>query len=59
METFNLKKLNEVQGKEQHRVDISDRFAALEHLDVEADIKRTWETIRKNIKSPAKESRLL
>jgi hypothetical protein len=26
MERFNLKKLNEVEGKEQYRVEISDRF---------------------------------
>jgi hypothetical protein len=32
MERFNLKKLNEVQGKEQYRVEVSNRFAALEHL---------------------------
>jgi hypothetical protein len=32
MERFNLKKLNEVEGKEQYRVEISNRFAALENL---------------------------
>jgi hypothetical protein len=32
MERFNLKKLNEVKGKEQYRVEISNRFAALENL---------------------------
>jgi hypothetical protein len=36
MERFNLKKLNE--GKEQYRVEISDRFAALENLDTEVDV---------------------
>jgi hypothetical protein len=40
MERFNIKKLNDVEGKEQHRVEISNRFAALEHLDVEADINK-------------------
>jgi hypothetical protein len=30
MERFNLKKLNEVEGKEQCLVEISNRFAALE-----------------------------
>jgi hypothetical protein len=30
MQTFNFKKLNEVEGKEQYRVEISNRFAALE-----------------------------
>jgi hypothetical protein len=32
MESFNLKKLNRVEGKEQHRVKISNRFLALENL---------------------------
>jgi hypothetical protein len=35
MERFNLKKLNEVDSKEQYRVDISNRFVALENLDTE------------------------
>jgi hypothetical protein len=30
MERFNLKKLNEEEGKEQFRVEVSNRFAALE-----------------------------
>jgi hypothetical protein len=32
MERFNLKKFNEVEGKEQYRAGISHRFAALENL---------------------------
>jgi hypothetical protein len=32
MERFNLKKLNEVESKEQYRVEISNRFTALENL---------------------------
>jgi hypothetical protein len=38
MERFNLKKLNEVEGKEQYRVEISNSFAALEKLDTEVDV---------------------
>jgi hypothetical protein len=30
--------LNEVKGKEEYRVEISNRFAALESLDYEVDI---------------------
>jgi hypothetical protein len=30
VERFNLKKLNEVEGKEQFRVEVSNRFTALE-----------------------------
>jgi hypothetical protein len=40
MERFNLKKLNEVERKEQYRVEISNRFAALENIDTEVDINK-------------------
>jgi hypothetical protein len=50
MERFNLKKLNEVEGKEQYRVEVSNRFAALEDLDAEVEINSAWETIKENIK---------
>jgi hypothetical protein len=56
MERFNLKKLNEVEGKEQFRVEVSNRFAALEALDTEVEINSASETSRQNIKIPAKES---
>jgi hypothetical protein len=56
MERFNLKKLSEVQGKEQYRVEISNRFATLENLDTEGDVNKAWETIRENIKISAKKS---
>jgi hypothetical protein len=56
METFNLKKLNEVEDKEQFRVEVSNRFAS---LGAEVEINRVWETIRENIKiSEKRESRL-
>jgi hypothetical protein len=45
MERFNLKKLNEVEGEEQYRVEIWNRFAALENLDAEVDIDGAWETV--------------
>jgi uncharacterized metal-binding protein YceD (DUF177 family) len=38
MERFNLKKLNEAEGKEQYHVKVSNRFAALEDLDAEVEI---------------------
>jgi hypothetical protein len=40
---FNLKKLNEVQGKEQYRAEVSNRSAALEDLDTEVEINSAWE----------------
>jgi hypothetical protein len=39
MERFNLKKLNEVEGKEQFRVEVPNGFAALEDLDTGVEIK--------------------
>jgi hypothetical protein len=45
VERFNLKKLNEVEGKEQYRVVVSNRFAALEDLDAELKINSAWKTI--------------
>jgi hypothetical protein len=49
MDSFNLKILNEVECKEQYRVQISNRLAALENLGDEVDTNRTWKTIRENI----------
>jgi hypothetical protein len=50
MERFNLKKLNEVGGKEQYNVEVSNRFAAFEDLGTEVEINSAWETIQENIK---------
>jgi hypothetical protein len=38
MVRFAPKKLNEVEGKEKYRNDVSSRFAALKDLDAEAEI---------------------
>jgi hypothetical protein len=56
MKRFNLKKLSEVEDKEGYRVEISNRFAALENMDTEVDVNKAWETIRENIKFSAKHS---
>jgi hypothetical protein len=56
VEGLNLKKLNKIEGKEQFGVDVSNRLAALEGLDVEMEINIAWEMIRENIKISAKES---
>jgi hypothetical protein len=55
-ERFSHKKLNEVESKEKHLVEVSDRFAALEDLDAEVELNSAWETIRENIKISDKES---
>jgi hypothetical protein len=56
MGRFNLKKLNEVAGKEKYRVEFSNQSAALEDLDAEVDINSASLTIRENVKISAKES---
>jgi hypothetical protein len=33
MEKFNCKKSNDAAGKEQYRIEVSDRFAGLEYLE--------------------------
>jgi hypothetical protein len=53
---FNRKTLNDVEGKEQFRIEVSNRFAALEDLDAEVKINSAWEMIREAIKISAKES---
>jgi hypothetical protein len=40
MESFNLKKTKELEGKEQYWVKICNRFAASENLDDDVDINR-------------------
>jgi hypothetical protein len=38
MERFNLMKLNEVGGKEQHPADVTNKFTAFKNLNIEVDI---------------------
>jgi hypothetical protein len=56
MQRFSLKQLNEVEGKEQYHVEVSNRFAALEDLDTGVEINSAWEMIREYIKISVKES---
>jgi hypothetical protein len=56
MERFNLKKLNQVQGKEKYHVEVSNRSAALEYLDAEVNINSAWEMIREIITISVKEN---
>jgi hypothetical protein len=54
---FNLKKLNDVEVKEEYQIKISNRFAALENLnDYDVDIIRAWENFGENIKALVTES---
>jgi hypothetical protein len=56
LERFDLKKLDDVEVKEQYQVEISNTFAVLESLDKSFDIKNAWESIRENIKTSAKDN---
>jgi hypothetical protein len=46
VERFGLKKLNVVKAIEQLQFDISNRFAALEHLGYSEHTRSAWESIR-------------
>jgi hypothetical protein len=51
MERFNLKKLNDIDVKEQYQVKVSKRFAAFKNLDDgDVDINRAWGSITEYIK---------
>jgi hypothetical protein len=55
MEVFNLRKLNELEVRQEYQIKISNRFATLENLCDNEDINRAWENIKENIKTSAKE----
>jgi hypothetical protein len=55
-ERFNLKKPSELEVRKQHKLKISNRFAALENLNAGEDIYTAWENIKENIKISAQES---
>jgi hypothetical protein len=56
IQRIDLRKLNEAEVKEQYRVKITNRFAALENFDDNVDMNTAWENIRENIKTSAKDS---
>ena len=51
-----MRKLNEPEVREQYQIEITNRFAASENVKDEEEVNRTWEHIKENIKSSAKES---
>jgi len=53
---FNLRKLNEPEVREQYQIEITNWFAALEILNNDKDVTWTWEHIKENIQTSAKES---
>ena len=55
-ESFNLRKLNELEVKKQYQIEITNGFAALGNITDDGDINRAWENIKENIKTSAKDS---
>ena len=53
---FNSRKLNEPEVREQYQIEITNSFAALENLNNDEDVIRTWENIKENIQTSSKES---
>jgi hypothetical protein len=45
VKNVSLKKLNKAKDKEYYRVEIPDRFTAMENLDAEVNINSAWKTI--------------
>jgi hypothetical protein len=54
VERFKLSKLSELEDMKQYQIKISNRFTALENLNDNEDINRSWENITENIKTTAK-----
>jgi hypothetical protein len=50
VERFNIKKLNEAEGKEKYSIDIWSRVVSFDNLDAEVEINTVWETIRENLR---------
>ncbi len=55
-ERFNLRKLKDLEVKEEYQIEITNRFAALGIISNDEDINRAWENIKENIKTSAKDS---
>jgi fructose-bisphosphate aldolase class 1 len=53
---FNLRKLDDLEVRKQYRIEITNRFAALENVSDDEDINRAWESIKENVKTSAKQS---
>jgi hypothetical protein len=56
---FNRRKLDDLEVRKQYRIEIANRFAALENVSDDEDINRAWKRIKDNTKTSAKESLVL
>jgi hypothetical protein len=53
---FSVKMFSLKKRKEEYCMEVSNRCAALEDLDMEVEINSAWKTIKENIKISAKEN---
>ena len=53
-ESFNLRKLKDLEVKKKYQIEITNRFAALGNISDDGDINRAWENIKENIETSAK-----
>ena len=44
-----MRKLNDLEVRKQYQIEITNRFAALEHVSEDEDINRAWENIKENL----------
>jgi len=56
VDRFNLRKLNELEVREQYQNKVSDMFVVLENLHDSEDINRVWESSKDLNKTSAKRS---
>jgi hypothetical protein len=52
---FNMRKPNDLEVRKQYQIEITNRFVALENLNDDEDVNTTWENIKENIQTSAKE----
>jgi hypothetical protein len=50
---YNLRKISELEFRIKYQTQISNRFAALEHLNDGEDVHSAWKNINENIKTSA------
>ena len=50
-----MRKLNEPEVREEYQIEITNRFAALENLNDDEGVNRTWENIKENIQTNRRE----
>ena len=52
---FNLRKLNELEVGKEYQIEFTNKFVALENLNDNEDVNRTWDNIEGFIQSSTEE----